>query len=91
MNTKPIPLAERRNRLITQAAAQRTALAQHIQPWRIPLKRVDKGLATLRIIRRHPLWLVSGAILLVTLRAERAGKWMGRAWIAWKLMRKLRQ
>jgi len=44
MNEKLLRLAERRERLIAQAAAQRVALAQSIEPWRIPLAVADQGL-----------------------------------------------
>ena len=47
MNEKLIRLAERRERLVAQAAAQRMALAQNIEPWRNPLARADQGLAAL--------------------------------------------
>jgi len=54
MNEKLIRLAGRRERLVAQAAAQRMALAQNIEPWRKPLARADQRLAALRYIKRHP-------------------------------------
>ena len=90
MNDKLIRLAERRERLVAQAAAQRMALAQNIEPWRIPLARADQGLAALRYIKSHPAWLVGGVVLLAALRPGRAGKWLGRGWVMWQMMHKLR-
>jgi hypothetical protein len=95
MNQKLIQLAERRERLVAQAAAQRMALAQNIEPWRAPLARVDQGLAVLRFIKRNPAWLVGGAALLAALRPGRAraagvGKWLTRGWAAWQMVRQLR-
>jgi hypothetical protein len=95
MNEKRIRLAERREHLIAQAAAQRSALAQNIEPWRRPLARVDQGLAALRNILRHPAWIVGGVALLAALRPGRVsaagvGKWLTRGWATWQMVRKLR-
>lgn len=90
MNEKLIRLAERRERLVAQAAAQRMALAQNIEPWRTPLARVDQGLAALRYIKSHPAWIIGGSVLLAVLRPGRAGKWLGRGWVAWQMLHKLR-
>ncbi len=90
MNDKLIQLAERRERLIAQAAAQRTALTQNIEPWRIPLARVDLGLTALRFIKRHPAFLVGGSILFAALRPGRVMKWLRRGWVVWQMIPRLR-
>lgn len=90
MNDKLIRLAERREHLVAQAAAQRTALAQNIAPWRIPLTLADQGLSALRFIKSHPVWIVGGAALLAVLRPGRAGKWLRRGWLSWQIINKLR-
>jgi hypothetical protein len=90
MNDKLIRLAERRERLVAQAAAQRMALAQSIEPWRTPMALADQGLAALRFIKRHPAWIAGGGVLLAALRPRRVGKWLRRGWITWLIMRKLR-
>jgi hypothetical protein len=90
MNDKLIRLAERRERLVAQAAAQRVVLTQNIEPWRQPLARADQGLAALRYIRSHPAWIVGGVVLLAVLRLGRIGKWLGRGWVTWQMMHKLR-
>ncbi|MCD6708023.1 MAG: YqjK-like family protein [Thiobacillus sp.] len=95
MNEKLIRLAERRERLIAQAAAQRLALAQNIEPWRAPLARADQGLAVLRYLKGHPAWIVGGIALLAALRPGRVsaagiGKWLTRGWATWQMVRKLR-
>ena len=89
MNERLTRLAERRCRLITQAAAQRKTLAQDIEPWRIPLARVDQGLAALRFVRSHPAWIVGG-VLLAALRLGRTGKWLQLGWVTWQMRHKLR-
>ncbi len=88
MSKKLILLAERREHLLTQAAAQRVSLAATIEPWRKPLARVDQGLTLLRYLKHHPVWLISSGLALATLRPVYLGKWLGRGWVAWKLLRK---
>jgi hypothetical protein len=90
MNEKLRRLAERREGLVAQAAAQRLALAQNIEPWRLPLARADQGLAALRYIKSHPAWIVGGVALRAVLRPGRAGKWLTRGWATWRLVHKLR-
>lgn len=90
MNEKWVRLVERRERLVAQAAAQRMALAQNIEPWRAPLARVDQGLAVLRYVKRHPAWIVGGVALLAVLRPGNIGKWLGRGWVTWQMVHKLR-
>lgn len=81
-------LAQRREHLIAQAASQRTALAQSIEPWRIPLALADQGLAALRFFKGHPTWVVGG-VLLATLRPGFFGKWLRCGWFTWRVLHKL--
>ncbi|MDD4881737.1 MAG: YqjK-like family protein [Gallionellaceae bacterium] len=90
MNNKLSLLAERREQLVAQAAAQRTALAQSIEPWRTPLTWVDLGLDALRILKRRPVWVVGGVAMLAAMRLNRVGKWLRRGWITWQVVQKLR-
>lgn len=90
MKKKLLRLAERRERVLQQIAAQRTALGQSIEPWRNPLARVDQGLVALRYIRSRPAWMIGGGLLIAALRIGHAGKWLGRAWLAWQVVRKVR-
>jgi hypothetical protein len=83
-------LAERRERLIAQAAAQRATLAQCIEPWRVPLVRLDQGLNLLRAVKRHPAWIVGGVALFAVLRPARVVKWLRRGWVAWGVIHRLR-
>lgn len=79
-------LVERRDRLVAQCALQRAVLTQNIEPWRIPLARIDRGLAALRYIKSNPVWMVGGGALLAALRLGRVGKWLGRGWVAWRMV-----
>jgi YqjK-like protein len=81
MNKKLIRLAERRERLVTRAAEQRVALAQNIEPYRMPLALADRGIYALRYIKSHPEWLVGVVVLpcgtAAWPRREMAGAWLG--------------
>ena len=90
MNEKPTQLALKRERLITQAAQQRTTLARSVQTWRGPLALADKGVSALRYLKRNPLWVVGGVAVLVVLRRQSAGKWLRRGWMAWSMVRRIR-
>ena len=91
MNHKLTELAARRARLVAQAEAQRATLAQGMQRWRAPLAIADQGLAAVRYVRSHPVLLVGAGVLLVALRANRAAAWLQRGWVAWKVIRKIRE
>lgn len=82
-------LAERRERLVAQASAQRKALAENIEPWRAPLALADRGLAALSFLRRHPAWIVGGGVALASLRLGGTVKWLRRGWLTWQVARKL--
>jgi hypothetical protein len=90
MTQKLIELAERRARLVAQAEAQRTTLAQSAQPWRLPLAVVDQGWAAMCQIKRHPALVAGAAVLLVVWRPRSIGKWLRRGWVGWQVARKVR-
>ena len=94
MNKKRAHLAERRSQLVAQSAAQRTALADELAPWRGRLALADQGVAALRFIRRHPGLLVGAALLVAALlprRVASVGKWLRPGWAIWKIGRRLRR
>ncbi len=86
MKQKLLRIAEKRNRLVLQVAAQRSELGQQVEPWRVPLARADQGLAALRYIKTHPVPMIGGVVLLALLRPRNAGKWLGRAFVAWRVL-----
>ena len=90
MNKNLIRLAERRSLLLEQAAAQRTALIQNLEPWRPRLALADRGIAALRYMGRHPALMVAATLSLAALRPQRAGKWLQRGWVMWQIGRRLR-
>jgi hypothetical protein len=83
-------LAQRRETLVAQSTAQRATLAASIEPWRQPLALADHGLAAVRVIARHPVWIAAGIGLFAAIKPARIGLWLGRGLVAWRLLRSLR-
>lgn len=90
MNAKLVEIALRRERLIADTARQRAALQQTAQVWRGPLAVADRGVAALRYLKRHPIWLVGGVAAVVLLYPRGMQKWLARGWAAYSIVRKLR-
>ena len=90
MNQKLTQLAERRRRLVAQAATQRIVLAHDMEPWRARLALVDRGVNVVRYVRRHPALLVGAVLVLVALRPRHVVKWLQRGWLVWQVGRRLR-
>jgi hypothetical protein len=86
MNKTLTQLAERRNRLVNRAAVQRVALARNITPWRLPLALADQSISAWNFIKRHPRWMIGGAVLFASLGPARAGSWVGRGMLAWQML-----
>lgn len=89
MNSTLAELAERRERLLARAAAERTALAQHAAPLRAALAIADRGADAIRYVARHPVWLFGVPLILAALGRGRASKWTRFAWIGWQLGRQV--
>lgn len=90
MNKTLLQLAVRRERILALAASQRGTVAQHIEPWRMPLALADQGITVLHYLKRHPEGIVGLALLLVALRPGRVATWLGRGWVSWQLLQSLR-
>ena len=90
MNKQGLKLAQRRERLILDAAKQRVQIAQAIEVWRAPLALTDQGLVAIGLFKKHPILMaVSSAVLVRMVRKSFIGKWFGRGMMAWQLVRKL--
>ena len=87
MNARLALLAERRARLVSRAADQRATLAHCVEPLRAPLEIVDRGIAVIGYIQRHPVVTFATVALTIALRPQRAGRWLHRGWIMWRLSR----
>lgn len=82
--------AQRRSHLQAVAASQRAELGQCVERFRAPLALVDRGVEVIRFVRRNPLLVGGASALLVALRPYRISKWLRRGWLAWQLVRRLR-
>lgn len=89
MNKKQILIRDRREYLVAQAAEQRKTMKQSIDPWRKPFGRIDQGVEALRYVQCHPA-LVVGAGLLVVALGPGHTRWLGRGWLAWRIVHSLR-
>ena len=89
MNSTLTQLAERREHLMAQAAAQRNALAQNLAPWRAPLALADRGVEAIRAIQRHPALLLGTALVFVVWRPKRVDKWPRMLWAGWRIGRRM--
>ena len=83
-------IAQRRSHLQAVAASQRPELGQCVERFRAPLALVDHGVEAIHFVRRHPLLLGGVSALFVALRPYRMSKWLRRGWLAWQLVRRLR-
>jgi len=91
MTNRLIELAERRERLVAKAALQRAELSGHLVPWKSVCAVADKGVSSVRYLQQHPVWVAAALTFVVALRPRKAFRWMSRGWMAWKMVRKLRQ
>lgn len=87
MNARLAELAMRRERLVARCAEQRAALADSVQGLHAPLQMADRALSMLAFVRRHPLVTVAAGALAFALRPRRAGLWLKRGWLVWRLAR----
>lgn len=90
MNFNLQNIAQRRSHLQTVAASQRVELEQCVERFRAPLALADRGVEAIRFVRRNPLVLAGASALFVALRRYRISKWLQRGWLAWQLVRRLR-
>lgn len=87
MNAKLTELAMRRERLVARSAEQRSALAGNARGLQAPLQVADRALSIIAFVRRHPLITLAGGALAFALRPRRAGLWLRRGWLLWRLAR----
>lgn len=87
---KLLILAQRRERLVLEAAQQRVQLTEAIEAWRGPLALADQGLAAISFIKSHPFYVAGiSAVFLRLFRKSFIGKLFLRGKIALHLARKL--
>jgi hypothetical protein len=84
-------LAERREMLVMQIAAQRLLIANNIEVWREPLAIADRSLTFICYIKRHPILAAGASLSIVSImRTSRALKWVQNGWMAWRILQQLK-
>ncbi len=91
MNAKLLQIAEKRKKLVADAASQRSILGESMDQWRKPLSIADQGLQALRYVGSHPVLLVGAGVALVMFKPKRTFKWLKLGWAAWLILRRLRK
>lgn len=83
MNEKLFEIRQRRGELLARIVVQREQLAEAGAEWDAPLSLVDRGIAGVRYLRRHPLPVVVAMAFILIRRSSAAGLMWG-AWRLWK-------
>ena len=83
-----IEIAQRRERLIARAAAQRAVIAVTFRELESPAAIADSALGMVRFLRLHPLLTAVGVtVAAVALRRQGVLSLTGRAVVVWRLWR----
>ena len=82
-------ILERRARLLTEAQAQRHALAEGIAVCRSVLVVADRGIAWAGWLRARPYLVVAAAAAIAALRPGLALEWSARLLTLWRVGRLL--
>jgi hypothetical protein len=82
-------ILERRAQLLTEAQAQRNALAEGIAVCRSVLVVADRGIAWAGWLRARPYLVVAAATAIAALRPRLALEWSARALTLWRVGRLL--
>ncbi|MEQ1767122.1 MAG: YqjK-like family protein [Methylotenera sp.] len=91
MNKKLARIAERRKRLIEDAAEQRLALKQHSTPLKSTLLLADRGLSILHYVKQRPMVAMAATALFGILKPTRLGTWFQRGWGTLLILRNVRK
>ena len=88
MNDKLNYLIQRQQALQLEAAAHRQDLSENMHHWHLRLRWLDRTLAVLGFVKRHPASLLGLGTILATLIPNRSGKLILAIYSAIKLLRK---
>ena len=77
----------KRAQLLARAAVQRERISVQLQAWKTPLALVDKSIAAVRYLRRHPQWIVATALLIAIMRPRRSLALARNGLVAWRAWR----
>ncbi len=85
MKARLVYLKRRRELLVAQAAAQRSALPFPVQDLQHHLRFVDMGFAAIKFMRSHPALTVASATLLLPTGRNKLILWSSRVVTMWEL------
>lgn len=88
MSDKLKHLIQQQQKLQAQAATQRQDLSDNIHHWHTRLKWLDRTLALVGFVKRHPTTLLGAGTILAMLIPNRSGKTLLGAYTAIKFLRK---
>lgn len=89
MNDKLKHLIQRQQALQFEAAAQRQDLSENMHDWHIRLKWLNRSLAVVGFVKRHPATLLGVGAFLAMLIPNRSGKMFVGVLAALKTVRKV--
>ena len=90
MSARTIEFAQRHGVLHERIAAQRRALASHAGPLENALGNVDRALAGVEWLKKHPEVVGFTVAVGVVVSPKRAWRWTRRAFIVWRGWRSVR-
>lgn len=90
MSASSTELAQRHGALRERIAAQRRALASHAGPLENALGNVDRALAGVEWLKKHPEVVGFTVAVGVVVSPKRAWRWTKRAFIVWRGWRSVR-
>jgi hypothetical protein len=82
-------IAQRKERLMRRAEAQRAAIAGSVEALRGPIRIADKGLEMVRFLRVHPVIVGVALAVVVVLRGRGVVSLVGRGLAIWRVWRSL--
>jgi hypothetical protein len=91
MNTKLAAVVQRRQAMVSRAAAQRAEIAVFVERWRRPLSVADGAYRLGQAVRRHPAISAVGLAILVWTQRNRVLVWSGGLFTLWELYQAFRE
>ena len=90
MNTKLIDLALKKQRLQTQSAVLRDALAENAGTYQSAFAVADRMRRGVAWLRRHPALPVAVLVAVLVARPRAVLRLAGRGWLLWGTLKQLR-
>lgn len=91
MKARLAVLQQRRELLISRAAAQRSELAISTQNLQHHLRFVDMGYSLVQVMRKHPALSIASATLLLPVSRNKLFLWGSRLFTSWEVFSLVRR